>query len=58
MVGLVAGCAALAGCVSVRPLPLVPPDRGAQTSLVLDAGGRTVAALHGPGDRTAVRWPR
>jgi membrane carboxypeptidase/penicillin-binding protein len=25
MVGLVAGCAVLAGCVSVRPLALVPP---------------------------------
>jgi penicillin-binding protein 1A len=46
---------ALAGCVSVRPLDLVPPDRVAQTSLVLDANGRTVAALHGPEDRTAVR---
>jgi penicillin-binding protein 1A len=63
-VGLLAGCAVLAGCVSVRPLALVPPDRVAQTSLVLDAGGRTVAALHGPQDRTAVslaevsRWMR
>ena len=62
--GLVAGCLALAGCVSVRPLPLVPPDRVAQTSLVLDAGGRRLAALHGPEDRTAVplgkvsRWLR
>jgi membrane peptidoglycan carboxypeptidase len=54
-VGLAAGCLALAGCVSVRPLQLVPPDRVAQTSLVLDADGRTVAALHGPEDRTAVR---
>jgi hypothetical protein len=36
-VGLLAGCAVLAGCVSVRPLALVPPDRVAQTSLVLDA---------------------
>jgi hypothetical protein len=53
-VGLLAGCAVLAGCVSVRPLALVPPDRVAQTSLVLDAGGRPVAALHGPQDRTAV----
>jgi membrane peptidoglycan carboxypeptidase len=54
----------LAGCVSVRPLELVPPDRVAQTSLVLDAGGRRLAALHGPEDRTAVglaevsRWMR
>jgi hypothetical protein len=54
----------LDGCVSVRPLGLVPPDRVAQTSLVLDADGRTVAALHGPEDRTAVplsevsRWMR
>ena len=61
---LLAGCLALAGCVSVRPLELVPPDRVAQTSLVLDADGRTVAALHGPEDRTAVplgevsRWMR
>jgi membrane peptidoglycan carboxypeptidase len=52
---LLVGCVALAGCVSVRPLDLVPPDRVAQTSLVLDANGRTVAALHGPEDRTAVR---
>ncbi|HZA83966.1 MAG TPA: biosynthetic peptidoglycan transglycosylase, partial [Actinomycetes bacterium] len=52
---LLGGCLALAGCVSVRPLALAPPDRVAQTSLVLDAGGRTVAALHGPEDRTAVR---
>jgi membrane peptidoglycan carboxypeptidase len=63
-VGLLAGCAVLAGCVSVRPLALVPPDRVAQTSLVLDAEGRRVAALHGPQDRTAVplaevsRWMR
>jgi membrane peptidoglycan carboxypeptidase len=62
--GWLAGCLALAGCVSVRPLELVPPERVAQTSLVLDAGGRTVAALHGPEDRTAVplgkvsRWLR
>ncbi|HET6748203.1 MAG TPA: transglycosylase domain-containing protein, partial [Actinomycetes bacterium] len=48
----------------MRPLDLVPADRVAQTSLVLDAGGRTVAALHGPEDRTAVplrqvsRWMR
>jgi len=61
---LLAGVVALAGCVSVRPLDLVPPDRVAQTSLVLDANGRTVAALHGPEDRTAVplaevsRWLR
>src|SRR5918993_3227133 len=61
---LLAGCLALAGCVSVRPLELVPPDRVAQTSLVLDTAGRTVAALHGPEDRTAVplgevsRWMR
>jgi membrane peptidoglycan carboxypeptidase len=61
---LLAGCLALAGCVSVRPLELVPPDRVAQTSLVLDADGRTLAALHGPEDRTAVplgevsRWMR
>src|SRR5918995_4012830 len=61
---LLAGCLALAGCVSVRPLELVPPDRVAQTSLVLDADGRAVAALHGPEDRTAVplgavsRWMR
>jgi penicillin-binding protein 1A len=54
----------LAGCVSVRPLELVPADRVAQTSLVVDAGGRAVAALHGPEDRTAValtkvsRWMR
>jgi penicillin-binding protein 1A len=50
--------------VSVRPLELVPPNRVAQTSLLLDAKGRTVAALHGPQDRTAVplakvsRWMR
>jgi membrane peptidoglycan carboxypeptidase len=49
------GCLLVAGCVSVRPLELAPADRVAQTSLVLDAGGRTVAALHGPEDRTAVR---
>ena len=61
---LVAGWLALAGCVSVRPLELVPADRVAQTSLVLDAGGRRLAALHGPEDRTAVplekvsRWMR
>jgi len=61
---LVAGWLALAGCVSVRPLELVPADRVAQTSLVLDAGGRRPAALHGPEDRTAVplekvgRWMR
>ena len=61
---LLTGCLALAGCVSVRPLELVPPDRVAQTSLVLDTDGRTVAALHGPEDRTAVplgevsRWMR
>jgi hypothetical protein len=53
--GLLVGCVALAGCVSVRPLDLVQPDRVAQTSLVLDADGRMVAALHGPEDRTAVR---
>ena len=57
-VRVVAGVAALglvlAGCVSVRPLELVPADRVAQTSLVLDAGGRRLAALHGPEDRTAV----
>src|SRR5829696_6376932 len=41
-------------CVSVRPLDLVPADRVAQTSLVLDAAGRRLAALHGPEDRTAV----
>jgi penicillin-binding protein 1A len=52
--GLVAGCLVLAGCVSVRPLELVPAERVAQTSLVLDAGGRRLAALHGPEDRTAV----
>jgi penicillin-binding protein 1A len=63
-IGLLAGLLVLAGCVSVRPLDLVPPDRVAQTSLLLDAGGRTVAALHGPEDRTAVplgkvsRWLR
>jgi penicillin-binding protein 1A len=63
-VGLLAGCAVLAGCVSVRPVELARPDRVAQTSLVLDAGGRAVAALHGPQDRTAVplaevsRWMR
>jgi penicillin-binding protein 1A len=50
--------------VSVRPLELAPPDRVAQTSLVLDATGRRLAALHGPEDRTAVplakvsRWMR
>jgi penicillin-binding protein 1A len=49
-----AGVLGLAGCVSVRPLELVPADRVAQTSLVLDAGGRRLAALHGPEDRTAV----
>ena len=64
LVGVVAGTVALAGCVSVRPLELVPADRVAQTSLVLDAGGRRRAALHGPEDRTAVplakvsRWMR
>jgi membrane peptidoglycan carboxypeptidase len=52
---LLAVCLALAGCVSVRPLALAPRDRVAQTSLVLDAGGQTLAALHGPEDRTAVR---
>jgi membrane peptidoglycan carboxypeptidase len=62
--GVVGGCLALAGCVSVRPLELVPADRVAQTSLVVDAGGRAVAALHGAEDRTAVplgevsRWMR
>jgi membrane peptidoglycan carboxypeptidase len=54
-VALLAGCLALSACVSVRPLELVPPERVAQTSLVLDAKGRAVAALHGPEDRTAVR---
>jgi membrane peptidoglycan carboxypeptidase len=54
-VALLAGCLALSACVSVRPLELVPPERVAQTSLVLAADGRTVAALHGPEDRTAVR---
>jgi hypothetical protein len=52
--GAVGGCLVLGGCVSVRPLELVPADRVAQTSLVVDAGGRAVAALHGPEDRTAV----
>src|SRR5919202_801356 len=52
--GLLAGCLVLTGCVSVRPLGLVPADRVAQTSLVLDAAGRRLAALHGPEDRTAV----
>ena len=52
---MLGGCVVLSGCVSVRPPELVPPDRVAQTSLVLDADGRTVAALHGPEDRTAVR---
>src|SRR4029453_18167013 len=47
------GCSGWPG-VSVRPLELVPADRVAQTSLVLDAGGRRLAALHGPEDRTAV----
>ena len=62
--GVVGGCLALAGCVSVRPLELVPADRVAQTSLMVDAGGRAVAALHGAEDRTAVplgevsRWMR
>jgi membrane peptidoglycan carboxypeptidase len=48
----------------VRPLELVPADRVAQTSLVVDAGRRAVAALHGAEDRTAVplgevsRWMR
>src|SRR5829696_6099283 len=62
--GLLAGCLVLTGCVSVRPLDLVPLERVAQTSLVLDANGRAVAALHGPEDRTAVgldkvsRWLR
>jgi membrane peptidoglycan carboxypeptidase len=55
VVALLAGCLALAGCVSVRPLDLMPPNRVAQTSLVLDAGGRKMAALHGPENRTAVR---
>ena len=61
---MLAGCLALAGCVSVRPLELIPSNRVAQTSLLLDAKGRTVAALHGPQDRTAVplakvsRWMR
>ena len=45
-VALLAGCLALSACVSVRPLELVPPERVAQTSLVLDAKGRAVAALH------------
>jgi membrane peptidoglycan carboxypeptidase len=54
-VALLSGCLALSACVSVRPLELVPPERVAQTSLVLDADGRTVAALHGPEDRTAAR---
>jgi penicillin-binding protein 1A len=45
-------------------LELAPPDRVARTSLVLDAKGRRLAALHGPEDRTAVplskvsRWMR
>jgi hypothetical protein len=52
-VPLLAGCLILAGCVSLRPLELAPPDRVAQTSLVLDATGRRLAALHGPEDRTA-----
>jgi hypothetical protein len=34
--------------VSVRPLELAPPDRVAQTSLVLDATGGGWAARHGP----------
>ncbi|HEV3504282.1 MAG TPA: hypothetical protein VG637_03255, partial [Actinomycetes bacterium] len=55
---LLAGCLVLAGCVSVRPLELVPPDRVAQTSLVLDARGRPLTALHGPEDRTAVPLDR
>jgi membrane peptidoglycan carboxypeptidase len=64
LAGLLGGCLVVAGCVSVRPLGLVPPDRVAQTSLLLDAGGRRLAALHGPEDRTAVplgkvsRWMR
>jgi membrane peptidoglycan carboxypeptidase len=56
--GVLAGCLGLAGCVSLRPLELVPADRVAQTSLVLDAGGRRLAALHGPEDRTAVPLER
>ena len=62
--GVVAGCLAPVGCASVRPLELAPPDRVAQTSLVLDAKGRRLAALRGPEDRTAVplskvsRWMR
>jgi penicillin-binding protein 1A len=56
--GVAAGVLGLAGCVSVRPLELVPADRVAQTSLVLDAGGRRLAALHGPEDRTAVPLAR
>src|SRR5918995_1820030 len=61
---LPAGGPAPAGGVSGRPPGPVPPDRVAQTSLVLDADGRAVAALHGPEDRTAVplgevsRWLR
>jgi penicillin-binding protein 1A len=61
---LLAGCLPLAGCVSVRPLELARPGRIAQTSLVLDADGHRLAALHGPQDRTAVplrrmsRWLR
>jgi Transglycosylase len=43
------GCLSLAGSVSVRPLELAPPHRVAQTSLVLDAKGRRLAALHGAG---------
>jgi Transglycosylase len=59
--GVVGGCLALAGCVSVRPLELVPADRVAQTSLVVDAGGRAVAALHSDGGAAlgeVSRWMR
>src|SRR5215204_3296622 len=48
--GLLAGCLVLTGCVSVRPLDLVPLERVAQTSLVLGerAGGGGVAWAGGP----------
>jgi penicillin-binding protein 1A len=61
---VLAVCVALAGCVSVRPVDLSRAPRVAQTTLVYDARGRLVVALHGPEDRTPVplartsRWLR
>ncbi len=61
---LLAACLALAGCVSARPVDLSGPPPVAQTTLVFDARGRLVTALHGAEDRTPVplakvsRWLR